>query len=205
VKRAGQLLLATVLLAGCMAGLKVESNDEALAGHDAMPRDVTAGARLGLVDGRVSVINEDYLIKAFILKLNDAGLFRNVNYPITGKERVIFEIGGDSSVHGPGQAAEVTKVFVCSLTLLIVCVPMSEEYEFRLDVRAIYWPSGPEINRYHATGKSRVRYGITSREDSARSEAERAAMTAAYDRIINQLIKDRPKYLSGPPQGPVGP
>lgn len=204
MRRSGPVLLTAVLLTGCITGLVVESNDEPLTRPDAAWRDVTVGARLGLVNGRVSVIDEAALIKAFSIKLKDARLFRTVNYPLTGEERVVFEVGGDASVEGPGQGvAKVAKSLVCGLTMLIVCVPMSHEYEFRLDVRAVYWPSGPEINRYRATGKSRVRYGITSSEDSARYEAERAAMTAAYNHVLNRMMEDRSKFLSGPPPGEV--
>jgi hypothetical protein len=188
-----------------MGGLVVDSNNEALTRPDAMLRQVVAGARLGLVNGQVSYMDEESLIKAFAIKLNEARLFRTVNYPITGDEQVVLEIGADDSVEGPVKVKEFTKGLLCAVTLLLVCLPMSEEYEFMLEVRAIHWPAGPEINRYQATGKSRVTYRITDSENIAFYEARRTAVSAAYNKIINRMIEDRTKYLSGPPTRPLGP
>jgi hypothetical protein len=82
---------------------------------------------------------------------------------------------------------------LCGITLMLVCLPYTREYEFQLDVKAVAWPGGKVINRYQSTGKTRVEYRAQS-EDQAQTDAKNLAITAAYNEVINQIKRDRERY-----------
>jgi hypothetical protein len=75
----------------------------------------------------------------------------------------------------------------------LVCLPYTRDYEFQLEVRALSWPGGKILNRYQATGKTRVEYRSES-ERQAEAEAKNLAITVAYNEVINQIKQDRERY-----------
>jgi hypothetical protein len=193
-------LALAALLQGCVAGItdiQLLSDGRTIDPEQAGLHHLTTGVRLGVIDNEAGSYREEYLAETFIAKTSDAGLFKAVNYPITGQESILFEIAAkqppprESGLH-------LTKVFVCALTLLIACHTITQDYQFDLEVRARHWPGGAEIGRYRAVGQSRVTYGMASQND-AENEGMRLAATAAFNQVINEIKRDRAKYLSAPP------
>jgi len=195
--KAALLGLAVVALQGCLTGI---TGPELLSGHDTIDADdmepvpVLVGTRLGLVNGQVSSYSERFLIETLIAKLLEGRVFLTLNYPLTGNENVVLEIGG-TGAFAPGASADSVsfKSMLCGITLMLVCLPYTKEYEFQLEVRAVSWPEGKAINRYWSTGKTRVEYRAQS-EDQAQTDAKNLAITAAYNEVINQIKHDRERY-----------
>jgi hypothetical protein len=189
--------LAVLVLQGCITGI---TGPEILSGHDAIdaeelgPVPVLVGTRLGLVNGQVSSYTERFLTETLIAKLLEGRVFQTLNYPLTGNENVVLEIGG-TGAFSPGAGADSFsfKNLLCGVTLLLVCLPYTREYEFQLEIRAVSWPEGKAINRYQSTGKTRVEYRMQS-EAQAKADAKNLAITAAYNEVINQIKHDRERY-----------
>jgi hypothetical protein len=188
----------TVLLQGCLAGIggyKILTESPAVNPENAELHEVIVGIRLGVIDGRSSRYLEEHLAKEFSKKMDEEKVFKQTNYPINGTESVVFEVGADSP-RREETAGNIAKAVLCGATLLLACMPMTAEYEFHVEVRAIGWPVGTPIGRYRTTGTSRVKFGMLS-ELEAINKGREAAMTAAFIEVINRIKKDRAKYLPG--------
>jgi hypothetical protein len=200
--RAGTLSLTVacmVPLVGCMATgvhrVEVLSFHGDLAPPRAAALPLVAGIRIGTVNGEVNSANEQYMINNFAARLSAANLFRQITHPTSGRENIMLEIGGKTMVHRPRSGPLlIGNALLCGFTLMLLCLPLTSTYEFTVDVRALTWPASEEINRYGATGASRVTYGAMTPE-APHTEGWRAAVTSTFDQIINQMAADEAKYL----------
>lgn len=138
-----------IVFQGCVSGMFhpiLLSGDQTVLPSDTKAYDIMAGARLGLVDGQVTMRPERFIVGSFVTKLNDAGIFRHVNYPIAGNEAVLFEVGGYDPPQQAYDLKSVLKALLCGGTLFLACPHVSRDYEFTVNVRALSWPDGKEIN-----------------------------------------------------------
>lgn len=193
-------MVVAVLLQGCVAGfvgITVLSKPPVIDPADAGLQEVVTGVRLGVIDGQASQYVEQYLAKVFSKKMEEEKIFKQVHYPINGDESVIFEVGA-SSPRYVESAGNMAKGGLCGATLFVACLPVTKEYEFNVEVRAIGWPVGTTIGYYRTTGRARLRFGLML-ELQANKEGKETAMTAAFDQVINGIKQDRAKYLSGLP------
>jgi hypothetical protein len=87
-------------------------------------------------------------------------------------------------------------IVLCLLSLGIVCLPSTSEYEYRVSVRAVKGPTDEAVGRYVGVGRSRVTSSVSNREDAER-EGWRQAATSAYDELIGHMRADEAKYLAG--------
>jgi hypothetical protein len=195
-------------LQGCVAGIyKVETLSESgeITPEKVDLQRLVIGARLGLVDNRLSRFTGNYLLSHFFSYVVQAQLFQKIHHPMNGQENVIFELGADATSLSEAERADapsLAKAVLCGGTLLLICPPMVKDFWFDLEVHAIQASDGVEINRYRAKGRSRVRYGVFSAYD-ARDAGLEAAMDAAFGQVINMIKQDREKYLPlGPPAPP---
>jgi hypothetical protein len=191
-------VVSALLLQGCPAGfaqVKLLSESPAVMPEDDGLHDMIAGVRLGVIDGRASQYLEQYLAREFSKKMGEEKVFKQVHYPIEGNESVIFEVGATSPRRNVGTADHEAKVVLCAVTLFLACFPVTQQYDFDLEVRAIGWPVGTPIGRYRSNGRVQVEFGLM-RELEAKKKGPDEAMMSAFNQVINGIIQDRAKYLA---------
>src|SRR3990170_109445 len=189
------------LVQGCMAmgvsRVEVLSQQETIVSPRQDPLPLLVVIRIGLVEGEINSINQGYLVGNLVAKLSEGNLFRQVIYPAFGVENMVLEIGGTMVYHPPSNAVMmIGNIFLCSLTLTIVCPHISSDYDYTLSARTVRRTTNEEISRYLVVGKSRVASRWASRDDTDQ-EGWRAAATSAYDQLIALMRADEEKFLSG--------
>jgi hypothetical protein len=200
------MLVFVVLLQGCMTvgvyQVKVLSYKGGVMAPRAEPLPLVAGVRIDGVDKKGEPIqphsySERNLLGSLTAELSSANLFRQVTYPTSGGEEIMFAVSTIGNRHGPLETLlSVPHVFVCAVTVLILCPPASATYEYNIAVRALKLSENEEMASYAATGKSRTRYGIFSSSD-ADHVGWHAAATSAFDDLMRQIRQDETGWLVG--------
>jgi hypothetical protein len=194
------VLAACVLVQGCAGSetLRVDvlSQKGSVQPPRAEPIPVVAGVRIGLIDGEVSSVDRSTMVGNLVAKLNEANMFQQVVFPAPEDAVIKLNIGAKTRYYRGDGVALVGKVFLCVLSLGMVCLPNSSEYEYRVAVRAVKGPMDEAIGRYVGVGRSRVTFSVSKREDAGREGWQRAA-TSAYDELIGHMRADETKFLDG--------
>jgi hypothetical protein len=140
---------------------------------------------------------ERFVLGSFTAELSAANLFRQVTYPTLGGEDIIFEVTTWGRRQGPLESfSAVPYAFVCTVTVLVLCPPVSAIYEYDILVHAEREPDHIGLGSYLARGKSRTRYGIFS-SDEADTVGWQAAVTSAFDELMNAIRRDENGWLVG--------
>lgn len=141
---------------------------------------------------------ERFVLGSLAAELSAANLFRQVTYPMSGGEDVMFKVTTWGRRQGPtsNPPLVVAQVFICTVTVLILCPPVSATYEYNIMVRAVKQPENQDMGWHLARGKSRTRYGIFS-SNEADVVGWQAAATSAFDETMSVIRMDETGWFVG--------